>query len=256
MILLNEIDDTIRVNDIYPILVKRVKNLKGEKTDKFLIFIEDDVFGLLSYRYFLCNTKELIKDIASNISIEHTYRKGRVFVRILGDKPAPHRIEEETLKVLRVLSDSPVLNTKSRINTYISNSYNGITRLTFGQELQLFYSDDNKEKKISLPITCVDVKGKHVSTLKEQLSLIMSNQDLTPVEKMLDIPFIEEVASALPRTIVQKVNVVMSALPKTMWNFLVSYACVIDSELFNLVDFLGVIQKHINKQKETKVTVE
>jgi len=131
-------------DDLVPVMLERITNQFGELSNRFLIHVNDDVFGVFSENYTYISSKELVRIIEQHTSLRMShkrYNKGILTVYLEDPADDAQLLEQlELIKLAKLLmdyDDDDLMDIVSRSGIFFVNSYNGASKLVIGLHISV-----------------------------------------------------------------------------------------------------------------------
>jgi len=139
---LDTVKDVFQPEDLVAIRIERVRNQFGEPTNKFILYVDKDVFGLLSANYTFISSKELADLVVKNTDMElsaYSYNKGSLtcYFTTKTDSEELQRQERfiKLAKLMFTIPDEEVVSLQVKPGIFFTNNYTGSARLTWGAHI-------------------------------------------------------------------------------------------------------------------------
>ncbi|RLA79504.1 MAG: hypothetical protein DRG33_03895 [Deltaproteobacteria bacterium] len=193
---LGVVEDVYKPEDLVSIKVERVKNQFGEPTNKFVLYVDKDVFGLLSASYTFISSKELADLVVKNTDMvlsAYNYSNGSLTCYFTTKTDSEELQKQERFaklaKLILSIPDEEVVDLHVRPGIFFTNNYTGSARLTWGAHIIVQCSDKGV---YTIPLT------KLLQTSQSHLPSAIEFVESLKVDKPDPVRLLESI-SAIPR---------------------------------------------------------
>ena len=190
------VKDVYKPEDLVAVKIERVRNQFGKPTNKFVLHVDNDVFGLLSDSYTFISSKELADLVVTSTGMElsaYNYNRGSLTCYFTTKTSSKELQKQERFiklaKLILSVPDQEVFDLRVKSGIFFTNNYTGSARLTWGAHIIVQHP---KKGAFTIPLTkLLQIGQSHLPSAIEFVeSLKVDKPD--PVKLLNDI-------SAIPR---------------------------------------------------------